>query len=97
MDKSNFQMCKEIMDYELKEYGRINQKEVEDIKNIFKIINRTNIELQNLRDFVVMYFSKNVSKYDIVKEKEKVRTMMDKMSAICAVIDEEKWNRGMPV
>lgn len=97
MEKSNFQMCKDFLEYDLKEKGIISNKEYKDIESKFNIKERTNIELQNLRDFVVMYFSKVVSKYDIVMERKEAMNLMDKMSAITGVIDNEKWNRGMPV
>ena len=96
-EKSNYQMCKEMLDYDLKQKGKLTFKEMNDIEILFNIKKRENIELQNLRDFVVIFFTNKFKEYDIVKEINKALEIQDKMSAIVAVIDEEKFSRGMPV
>lgn len=85
--KSNFQMIREFKDFKPQSFGSITSEEMDKIKNHFAITERSNVELQNLRDFVVMYYS----------ETTKSLTDSDVMSGIVGVIDLEKANRRMEV
>ena len=84
--KSNYQMLLSIKDWEPKHFGFLLANEVSYLKDVFEIADRTDNELQNLRDFVVMYYALNNSK-----------TNNYIMSAICGVIDGEKFERGIEI
>ena len=91
--KSNYQMLVEIKDWKPQEHMIISEDEANFIISHFKIKERSDIELQNLRDFVVLYYSTQVKKTDSVVYMDE----MDKMSAITYIIDDEKYHRGMEV
>lgn len=84
--KTNFTMLREFSDFKPKNFGFLDRNEVERIRNQFQIAERSDLDLQNLRDFVVLYYSK---KRDIENA--------DIMSGIVGVIDQEKVNRGLEV
>ena len=90
--KSNYQMIMEIKDWKPFQHCIISEKEANHIREVFCIKDRTNVELQNLRDFVVIYYGMESKKHH-----EKSFDTMDKMSAITYVIDNEKFNRGLEV
>ena len=94
--KTNFQMIR-TYEHEPKNKGFCTEEEVNKIQEHFNIKNRENIELQNLKDFVVMYYSNKAKKMDIVKEYEEIMKISDAISAITYIIDMEKINRGMEV
>lgn len=87
--KTNYHMLRELK-FEPAEFGVLSNAEVEQLRKYFQISERSDIELQNLRDFVVMYYSEKM------KDKFNLKTE-DLMSGIVGVIDQEKWNRGMEV
>lgn len=89
--KSNYQMLLSIKEWKPKHFGFLSVDEIKYLKDVFKIADRTDNELQNLRDFVVMYYT--LKHY----EKPITRTNGDVMSAICGVIDGEKMERGMEI
>lgn len=77
--------------------GFVNQYEVNQIETILEVKERNNIELQNVRDMAVMLYSRWAD-----AEQEKTNTqeaigLMDAMSAVCFVIDQEKFKRGLEV
>ncbi len=84
--KSNFTMLREFSDFKPKSFGFLDGNEVERIRNQFQIAERSDLDLQNLRDFVVLYYS----------EKRDIENA-DIMSGIVGVIDQEKVNRGLEV
>lgn len=90
---TNFQMLRSFK-YEPDAFGFCTPEEVRQIKDYFKIKERSDIELQNLRDFVVLYYAnledKATTRDDILK-------LADTMSAITGIIDNEKYHRGMEV
>ena len=85
--KTNFHMLREL-NFKAESFGVLSGKEVEYLKNYFQLDERSNVELQNLRDFVVMYFSG--------KTRDNLETY-DLLSGIVGVIDQVKWERGMEV
>lgn len=91
--KSNYQMLVEIKDWKPQEHMIISEDKANFIISHFKIKERSDIELQNLRDFVVLYYSTQVKKTDSIVYMDE----MDKMSAITYIIDDEKYHRGMEV
>ena len=88
INKSNYQMIKDFTGFTPDEFGVLNEKEYKQIKDHFMIAERSDIELQNLRNFVVLYYN--------TKEHHDIETA-DIMSAICGVIDIEKTKRGLSV
>ena len=92
--KSNYQMLLSIKNWKPKHFGFLLADEVEYLKDVFEIANRTDNELQNLRDFVIMYYT--LKHYE---KNTKIRNTSDRdiMSAICGVIDGEKFERGMEI
>lgn len=89
--KSNYQMLLSIKKWKPKHFGFLLADEVKYLKDVFEIADRTDNELQNLRDFVVMYYS-----LKFYTDKNKLSNN-DVMSAICGVIDGEKMERGMEI
>ena len=81
--------------YTPKTRGISTADEVATIKTTLGIQHRTDIELQNIRNAVVMLYGQKAerTKDDVMKS----ITIMDAMSAIVQVIDTEKAKRGMPV
>lgn len=91
--KSNYLMLKDLEKvYNPKNFGFISADETDLILNTLCIKNQTDLGLMNLRDFVVLFYSLRIE-----KEAEEWRKYSDKMSAICRVIDNEKWARGIEV
>lgn len=84
--KTNFTMLREFSDFKPKSFGFLDGNEVERIRNQFQIAERSDLDLQNLRDFVVLYYS----------EKRDIENA-DILSGIVGVIDQEKVNRGLEV
>lgn len=82
---TNYKMLRDFKGFKPKRFGILDADEVREIRRHFRIGGRSNIGLQNLRDFVVLYYSKS-------KPED-----MDIMSGIVGVIDEEKIKRGMEV
>ena len=86
--KTNFQMIRDFRNFKPEECGILSGKEVTEIEVNFEIKNRSDLDLQNLRDFIVLYYStKYRDDYD----------QWDIMSGICGVIDREKFRRGMEI
>lgn len=88
--KSNYQMLLLIKDWKPKHFGFLSADEVSYLKDVFKIADRTDNELQNLRDFVVMYYTLKHYEKSVISDS-------NIMSAICGVIDGEKSERGMEI
>lgn len=90
--KSNYQMLLSIKEWKPKYFGFLLADEVKYLRDVFEIADRTDNELQNLRDFVVMYYS-----LKFYTDKKDKLSNNDVMSAICGVIDGEKMERGMEI
>lgn len=75
----------------------ISDKETRLIRAELELEARTDLEVQDVRDMAVMMYSQYAEiaekKYGLVA----MQTEMDAMSAICAIIDNEKVKRGMDV
>ena len=93
--KTNYQMLMELKEFIPFRQGILNNTEVTMLKAVLRLDERSDVELQNLRDFVVMYYSMKVDNANLTPKDR--MTQMDIMSGICGVIDNEKWNRGMEV
>ena len=93
---TNFHMLRSFV-YNPEHKGWCTDREVKQIENHFHIKERTDTELQNLRDFAVMYYSERSR---IAREKGNDKeswNIMDTMSAVTGIIDHHKFNRGMEV
>lgn len=89
--KTNFQTMMELKDWYPAERSFISGEEMDFVSEKFNLAERSIIELRNLRDFVVLWNNrKGVDYEDIHQEMKEI----DKMSALCGVIDSEIWNRG---
>lgn len=96
--KTNYLMIKELNEnYRPERKGFINEKETNLILDTLCIKKMDNLALQNLRDFVVIFYKAEFNDAFIDNEQKLGMELMDKMSAICCVIDNEKWGRGMEV
>ena len=77
--------------------GVLDSGEIALIREMLEISSRNEIELQNVRDMVVMLYGQWA---DAQRQKENVPAtmeLMDALSAITYVIDQEKIRRGLPV
>ena len=55
--KTNFHMLREL-NFNPKNFGILAWDEVDYLRDHFQLEERSDVDLQNLRDFVVMYFSR---------------------------------------
>ena len=94
--ESNYYMLKTFK-YNPKNYGFCTGEEVEQIEKHFRIKDRSNVDLQNLRDFVVMYYAMKTKSARENNKNESYFSLTDTMSAITGVIDQNKYKRGMEV
>lgn len=88
MRNTNFQNLRELLkSYTPKTFGVATVEECNLIRGSLQLEEMEIIDLRNLRDFAVLFFSrKNEEKPD--------RVDMDRMSAITAVIDKEIIKKG---
>lgn len=96
--KTDFHALLELREqYTPETRGFVSKEEEALIKKVLELETRSDIELQNIRDMAVMFYSQltdHAQDEDHVKE---AIQNMDAMSAICCVIDQEKSRRGMEV
>lgn len=93
---TNYQMIREFSDWTPNKTGWVNEDEIKTINEHFKLKERTDTELQNLRDFIVLYYSTHKTNNEDLTPKEQF-IQMDILSTLTGVIDIEKVNRGMEV
>ena len=91
--KTNFQIMRELKDWYPKCFGIISNEEIQKIADTFQIAERDEINLRNLRDFCVMFYSRD----DDEEDKRKTIEDMDKLSAIVHVIDHRLFTLGCEV
>lgn len=77
--------------------GIVTAAEVEMIRETLEIGSRNNIELQNVRDMLVMMYGRWADSQQQKDNASATMELMDAMSAITHVIDMEKSKRGLPV
>lgn len=75
----------------------ISDQEADTIRSELELNGRTNLEIQDVRDMAVMMYSQYAEIAEKKRGLEAMRAELDAMSAICAVIDNEKTKRGMDV
>lgn len=90
--KSNFMMMVEIEEYwkmfvSPENYGFLTKKQMDVVIQVFDLDNRSYINLVNLRDEVVMYFSNKYDPYDPKTNPKDYRRVEDIKSAVTSMID----------
>lgn len=94
MTKTNFTLVRELDEkYHPQTRGIISPQEVELIKETLELKDATELELRNMRDFVVIYLGNKSEKEDGTTDRE----AWDKMSAITHVIDCTLFEKGCTV
>lgn len=95
--KSNYQMLREFKDFKPQLYGILSKAEMHIIRERFEIGKRSEIDLYNLRDFVMLYYD-DLGHDELVNNRYKeFRKLQNIMSGIVGVIDAEIARRGMAV
>lgn len=77
--------------------GLLKADEVELIEKELELKQRTNIELQNVRDMAVMLYSQFAKQAERDTGTAASIEKLDAMSAICMIIDNHKVTRGLTV
>lgn len=72
----------------------VSMDELNLITDTLELNARSDIELQNIRDFAVLY---NAARLQNVTDPNTIAIEMDRLSGITAAIDSEKAVRGIPV
>lgn len=75
--------------------GVISPDEIKLVRDKLELDARTDIELQNARDMTVLLYGQAAQKCGAAGQLP--LDVMDRMSAVVGVIDEEKSKRGLPV
>lgn len=79
------------------ERGIVNAAEEKLIREVLELNSRNDIELQNIRDTAVMMYRRWADALQQATNISAVMVTMDAMSAICCIIDQEKFKRGLDV
>ena len=89
---TNFQMLRELLEqYHPQKRGFILDDAIELIENILHLKEMNILALRNLRDFTVLFLSREAKENEIT---ENIIENLDKMSAITYVIDMEIIQKG---
>ena len=89
---TNFQMLRELLEqYHPQERGFILDDEMELIENILHLKEMNILALRNLRDFTVLFLSREAKENETI---ENIIENLDKMSAITFVIDMKITQKG---
>lgn len=90
--KTNYQLYKELIRYDFypKRFGVIDEREVKTITTFLQIDERDELSLRNLRDFVVAITDNDHTNKNLIKD-------LDRMSAICGVIDNRLYSLGCEI
>ena len=89
---TNFQMVRELLEqYHPQKRGFILDDEMELIENILHLKEMDILALRNLRDFMVLFLSREAKENEIT---ENIIENLDKMSAITFVIDMKITQKG---
>lgn len=96
--KTDFHSIRELKEkYTPNVRGIVSGSEAALICEVLELKARTNIELQNIRDMSVMLYGQWSDNLISHERHAEAMQLMDAMSAICCVIDQEKFNRGIEV
>lgn len=92
--KTNFQMIMDIREYRPKNRGCTSIKEIHKLMNHFGLDKMSLLELQNLRDMVVLMFREWMQDDRSKGEIDEMMSKTDAMQSITAVIDHFKMKVG---
>lgn len=96
--KTDYHMISELKTkYTPAQRGVVSTSEIALIRDTLEISSRNNIELQNIRDMVVMLYGRWTDSGQQKGDVPAAMQLMDAMSAITHIIDQEKLERGLPV
>lgn len=95
--KTNFQMIRDLDGFQPMERGFIDIDETALIKSTLCIEEMNELELRNLRDFAVMFYTMKADNSERLMRVNDRNEINDKMSAVVAVIDHELFGRGCEV
>lgn len=71
----------------------ITEKEAEFVSELLELKTRNALELQNIRNAVVMLYGKMVDSTSAKGDAQKAMELMDAMSAVCSVVDNMMFRR----
>lgn len=96
MTRTNYQLLNELLnDFNPEQEGILSLKEQTQVIQVLQLSDASEIELRNMRDFVVIYMG---NQFESHKDNYEVgRKIMDKMSGITYVIDGVLFARGCEV
>ena len=95
---TDFQMIRQLCaEYAPKVRGLLSEQEEQTIRRVLELDTRTEIELQNVRDMVVMFYGERASAARAAGDYAAFDKWEDAMSAITCAIDSVKFSRGMEV
>jgi hypothetical protein len=89
--KTNFQMILENQDYAPQRRGRTSEEEIEMLTKHFGLDKMSVLELQNLRDMVVIVYDRWIDKSAEDGRRDLVDKQSQAMMSITAVIDMFKY------
>ena len=96
--KTDFQEIAALQaSYEPKHRGVVTEDEAKKIKDILELENRSEIELHNVRDMVVMLYDQRVDSAREAGDMVEFDKLRDAMSAIVSIIDGEMFDKGIEV
>ena len=91
--KTDFHSIRDLSErYHPAQRGIVSEAEIKLIQGVLEIDTRTTIELQNVRDMTVMLYG-NWTDAAMENDSKKAMELMDAMSAITCVIDQDLFNR----
>lgn len=95
--KPDYNAIMELKGYTPANRGFISTKEVEFITEVLELNSRTEIELRNIRNAAVVWMGMKADREMEDGNSRDGLAWMDKMSAVCRVVDEKLWNMGAEV
>lgn len=96
-NKTNFTAIKDLMDkYKPARMGIVSAAETAMIRDALEIAGRNDLELDDVRDAVVMLYGQTAQQIEQDQGVQALMEHMDAMSAITAAIDAEKASRSVP-
>ncbi len=95
MERTNFQMLRDLKDFKPREKGILDGDEVAKIEDALCLNERLNVlDLRNLRDFVVAYYGRIADRHDHNYDYDGQMEVMDLISGITSVIDKRIFALG---
>ena len=92
--RTNFQMIMDIRDYRPETRGFTSISEIKMLMNHFSLDKMSLLELQNLRDMVVLMFREWMQDERSKGDIDEMMKKSDAMQSIAAVIDNFKMQKG---